>query len=202
MPAEVWALPIGAALITISGVYGPDLWWEGGWVRQSSMLLEHVPNDVTGLRGLVGKGGGGGKRRWAKGGNDIITQGLMELYAIAAGLSGAVYQTPGGHHYLRHISESDASGEKHQHATTALIQTNKRKQGYASLDGPSWSLRRQRNRIVCVCLTDKEWIITLATGLTNVSAVDRSDNRRFICISSLGRRTKMLGRRKPTSSDF
>lgn len=63
----------------------------GGWVSH-----QHVPNDVTGLRGLVGDGGQrAGARRCHN-----------------AGLSGAAYQTPGGRHYLRRINESRRAGEK------------------------------------------------------------------------------------------
>lgn len=60
---EVWALHAGIAPYTISIIYGPHLYftgllgWGWGWVRQSSALLEqHVLNDVTGLRGLMGVG--------------------------------------------------------------------------------------------------------------------------------------------------
>ena len=62
---EVWALYAGIAPYTISIIYGPYLYFTGlpGWgvglVQQSSPPLEqHVLNDVTGLRGLMGVGPG------------------------------------------------------------------------------------------------------------------------------------------------
>lgn len=65
-----------------------------------------MPNDVTGLRGLVGAVGA----EAGKEGGGTAMLGSMEPYAIAAGLS-AVHQTLRGHHYLRHVNESYATGE-------------------------------------------------------------------------------------------
>lgn len=51
-------------------------------------------------------------------GDDIITGGgggSMKLYAIAAGLNGAVSQSLYGHHYLCHINESYPGQEKNIH---------------------------------------------------------------------------------------
>lgn len=44
----------------------------------------------------------------------------MKLYAIAAGLNGAVSQSLYGHHYLCHINESYPGQEKNIHVTTGL----------------------------------------------------------------------------------
>lgn len=78
-------------------IYGPHLDFTGpprwGWggMRHSSLLLEqHVPNDVTGVRGLVGVGARAaaesganarrgfrvGRRRRERGGSDILSPGV------------------------------------------------------------------------------------------------------------------------------
>lgn len=156
-------------------------------VGQSSTLPEqHVPNDVTGLRGLVGAvGAEAGKEGWG-----TAMLGSMEPYAIAAGLS-VVHQTLS----VGIITSGTSMNHTRQEKTPACDRrpdpkewkkTGKRIIRLAGLVTADNSVTGWR----FVCLTDKEWIITLAIRLTNASAVDHSNNHTLICISSLESRTK------------